>query len=93
MLNNELADIELSMDLSPDVDPVLVKRLYNEANIAFPDAIMKRLEDVNRFYRAAAGKIGFTGLKSKEALPKNASTKSRATRVNGKARSTRFLNI
>ncbi|MDB5343966.1 MAG: hypothetical protein JWP89_2343 [Schlesneria sp.] len=50
VLQARIADVELSMTLNPDVTPDRVKRLYREAEIALPNLIKKRLDEVDAFH-------------------------------------------
>jgi len=45
-----LSDIELALATRPDVTPDRVTRLYTEAKIALPDAVSKRLDEVDAFH-------------------------------------------
>lgn len=44
-----LADIELALSWRPDVTPDRVRQLYKEAQVALPEAVNKRLDEVNAF--------------------------------------------
>ena len=47
---NRLRDIDLALDLHPDVAPDRVRRLYEEASIVMPASVTKRFEEVEIFY-------------------------------------------
>jgi len=48
---NLRADLELALDIKPDVSPEQVIEMYREASITLPTLVVKRLEDVQEFYR------------------------------------------
>lgn len=50
LLAIRLDDIALAMSIRPDVTPSRVVQLYEEANVALPGAVTKRMEDVDRFH-------------------------------------------
>jgi uncharacterized protein YydD (DUF2326 family) len=47
---NLIADLDVALEHKPDVSPRQVVAIFTEANIAFPDLVMKRLDDVQAFY-------------------------------------------
>ena len=49
---NLITDIELALKVKPDVPPAQVIAVYEEALVALPDLVIKRLEDVQTFQRA-----------------------------------------
>jgi uncharacterized protein YydD (DUF2326 family) len=50
ILEIRLRDIDLALDLQPDVAPDRVRRLYEEARIVMPTSVTKRFEEVEIFY-------------------------------------------
>lgn len=50
ILSVRLANIELAMSIRPDVTPERVKNLYVEAEVALPNLVLKRLDDVDAFH-------------------------------------------
>ena len=48
---NLLADLELALKIRPDVSPAQVIAVYEEASVALPTLVVKRLEDVQTFQR------------------------------------------
>ncbi|WP_237722423.1 DUF2326 domain-containing protein [Singulisphaera acidiphila] len=50
ILGVRLRDIDLALELHPDVAPDRVRRLYDEANIVMPASVTKRFEEVEVFY-------------------------------------------
>ncbi len=51
---NLIADIELALEVRPDLSPEQLISLYEEARLSFPEAVVKRLHDVEDFYRKLA---------------------------------------
>jgi len=50
ILSSRLTDLELAMLLRPDVPPDKVVRLYEEAEVSLPEAVTKRLSQVEKFH-------------------------------------------
>jgi uncharacterized protein YydD (DUF2326 family) len=48
---NLLLDLELALKIRPDVSPAQVITVYQEASVALPALVVKRLEDVQTFHR------------------------------------------
>jgi uncharacterized protein YydD (DUF2326 family) len=48
---NLIADIELALEVRPDISSEQLISLYEEAKLSFPSAVIKRLSDVEDFYR------------------------------------------
>lgn len=50
ILVSQLADVEMSLSVRPDVTPESVTELYKQAEIALPQGVTKRLDDVYKFF-------------------------------------------
>jgi uncharacterized protein YydD (DUF2326 family) len=48
---NLLADIELALKIKPDISPAQIIELYQEALVALPALVVKRLEEVQTFHQ------------------------------------------
>lgn len=48
---NLIADIELALEIRSDISSEQLLALYEEARLSFPGAVVKRLNDVEEFYR------------------------------------------
>ncbi len=69
ILDAKLADINLALNTRPDVTPERVKKLYAEAKVALPDAVTKRLVEVEQFQeRLRANRLRRLELERKNAL-------------------------
>ncbi len=54
LLKTQIENIDKSLQLSPDLDRDKIQKIYEEAQIHFPDAVQKRLQDVEAFHRDLA---------------------------------------
>ncbi|HUY33904.1 MAG TPA: DUF2326 domain-containing protein [Pirellulales bacterium] len=64
-----LSDIELALTIRPDVTPDRVNRLYEEALIALPNAVTKRLSEVDAFHnRLRENRLNRLDLERKQAV-------------------------
>lgn len=50
ILAARLEDIAIALAVRPDITPDRVRRLYEEARVVLPDAVSKRLDDVDAFH-------------------------------------------
>lgn len=50
LATQRLEDIDASLEMRPDVAPERVRRLFNEANFVLPEAVSKRLDEVEAFH-------------------------------------------
>lgn len=51
VLENLLRDLDLALTVKPDVAPEQVVSIFEEASVHLPDLIVRRLSDVQEFYR------------------------------------------
>ncbi len=69
ILDAKLADIDLALNTRPDVTPDRVKKLYAEAKVTLPDAVTKRLTEVEQFQeRLRANRLRRLEVERKAAL-------------------------
>ena len=51
VLENLLRDLDLALAVKPDVPPEQVVSIYEEAKVHLPDLVIRRLSDVQEFYK------------------------------------------
>lgn len=52
MIENNIDNINKTLEISPDINQEDIKTIYNESNIHFSNYVTKRLEELETFYDA-----------------------------------------
>ncbi|MDQ2088071.1 DUF2326 domain-containing protein [Herbivorax sp. ANBcel31] len=50
MLQNNIESIDNGLNISPDINKNDIKKIYDEANVNFPESMTKKLDELERFY-------------------------------------------
>ena len=51
VVRNAIAEIDRSLEISPDIAPDTIAQIFAEANAALPERVVKRVEEVATFHR------------------------------------------
>ncbi|MGB4351725.1 MAG: DUF2326 domain-containing protein [Tissierellaceae bacterium] len=50
MLQNNIKNIDKGLNINPDINKDDIKNIYDEANVHFPEDVIKRLDELENFY-------------------------------------------